>query len=145
MIFISNSEDETKNFAEKIAKNISVGKVIALNGDLGTGKTTFTQGFATAMGISESVGSPTFKLISEYLGEKYWLYHIDAYRLNNANEFLNIGGEDYLFPTNGITLIEWADIISDLLDNNIINIRFSRVEGKQKKRKLEIEGIEFNL
>ena len=95
MIFISNSEDETKNFAEKIAKNISVGKVIALNGDLGTGKTTFTQGFATAMGISESVGSPTFKLISEYLGEKYWLYHIDAYRLNNVNEFLNIGGEDY--------------------------------------------------
>ena len=95
---------------------------LLLYGKAGTGKTTFTQGFASAMGIKERVGSPTFKLVSEYSGKNGSLYHIDAYRLDGAKEFLNIGGEDYLYPQNGITIIEWANLISDLLDEKIIYI-----------------------
>ena len=90
MIIVSNSLGETKKFAKLIAENIPIGKVIALIGNLGTGKTTFTQGFASAMGIKERVGSPTFKLVSEYSGKNGSLYHIDAYRLDGAKEFLKI-------------------------------------------------------
>ena len=79
MIVVCHSVDETHILAEKLAAHISPGSVVALIGDLGTGKTTFTQGFAKALGISERVGSPTFKLVSEYDGIGYKLYHIDAY------------------------------------------------------------------
>ncbi len=145
MIIVSNSLGETKKFAKIIAENIPIGKVIALIGNLGTGKTTFTQGFASAMGIKERVGSPTFKLVSEYSGKNGSLYHIDAYRLDGAKEFLNIGGEDYLYPQNGITIIEWADLISDLLDEKIIYIYMFRMDGEKNKRKIEIKGIDINL
>ena len=88
-----------------------------LYGKAGTGKTTFVQGLAMAIGIKERVGSPTFKLVSEYEGKDYVLYHIDAYRLEGVNDFLNIGGEEYLKPRKGITLIEWADIIEEIFDD----------------------------
>ena len=145
MTIVSNSLEETKTIAKLLAENIPIGKVIALIGNLGTGKTTFTQGFASAMGIKEKVGSPTFKLISEYTGKNGSLYHVDAYRLDGAKEFLNIGGEDYLYPENGITIIEWADLILDLLDEKIIYVHLFRVEGEKNKRKIEIEGININL
>lgn len=136
--FITKSLDETKELAAKIGEEISVGNVIALIGDLGTGKTAFAQGFAKAMGIKEAVGSPTFKLISEYEGKKSWLYHIDCYRLKNAQQFMNIGGEDYLAPVKGITLIEWADIIKEILPNNTIVINFKRIIGKSNHREIII-------
>jgi len=136
--FITKSLDETKELAAKIAEEISGGNVIALIGDLGTGKTAFAQGFAKAMGIKEAVGSPTFKLISEYEGKKSWLYHIDCYRLKNAQQFMNIGGEDYLAPDKGITLIEWADIIKEILPNNTIVINFKRIIGKSNHREIII-------
>ena len=144
MIFVSNSLDETNKIAKLLAENIPIGKVIALIGNL-VGKTTFAQGFASAMGIKERVGSPTFKLVSEYSGKNGSLYHIDAYRLDGAKEFLKIGGEDYLYPQNGITIIEWADLISDLLDEKIIYIYMFRVDGEKNKRKIEIKGIDINL
>tara|TARA_B100000214_G_C23940652_1_gene615551 strand:+ start:942 stop:1379 length:438 start_codon:yes stop_codon:yes gene_type:complete len=143
MVYNSKSIDETKEFAKKVANNISIGSVIALIGDLGTGKTTFTQGFANEIGIKERVGSPTFKLVSEYKGFNYFLYHIDAYRLKGVNEFLNIGGEDYLNQSDGITIIEWADIIAELLGPNTIIINFSRLYNKPNKRKIKIEGMQF--
>lgn len=136
--FITKSLDETKELAAKIGEEISVGNVIALIGELGTGKTAFAQGFAKAMGIKEAVGSPTFKLISEYEGKKSWLYHIDCYRLKNAQQFMNIGGEDYLAPVKGITLIEWADIIKEILPNNTIVINFKRIIGKSNHREIII-------
>ena len=136
--FITKSLDETKELAAKIAEEISGGNVIALIGDLGTGKTAFAQGFAKAMGIAETVGSPTFKLISEYAGKKSWLYHIDCYRLKNAQQFINIGGEEYLAPVKGITLIEWADIIKEILPNDTIVINFKRITGKSNHREIII-------
>jgi len=86
---ICNSAQETKDFASGLSKKLQKGQVIALNGDLGSGKTTFSQGFAKGLGIAQHVGSPTFKLVSEYFGKVLKLYHVDCYRLKNADEFLN--------------------------------------------------------
>ena len=85
-----------------MARNINPGTTISLIGDLGSGKTTFTKGFAKQIGIKDHVTSPTFKLISEHQGEKYKLNHIDAYRMNGPEDFLNIGGEEYLISKNSI-------------------------------------------
>ena len=136
--FITKSLDETKELAAKFAKEVVTGNVIALIGDLGTGKTAFAQGFSKALGIKEAVGSPTFKLISEYEGRVSWLYHIDCYRLKDAQQFINIGGEEYLAPVNGITLIEWADIIEEILPNDTIMINFKRIVGKSNHREIII-------
>ena len=115
------------------------GRNIYLTGKAGTGKTTFTQAFARAIGISESVGSPTFKLISEYEGTNLWLYHIDCYRLECPQQFINIGGEEYLENTDGVTLIEWADIIEEVLPKDTINIKFNRLSDNTEYREITIE------
>ena len=145
MEIFSNSVQETKKFAKEISKKIKQSQVVALKGDLGSGKTTFSQGFAKGLGIDQHVGSPTFKLVSEYVGSSLNLYHVDCYRLNSLQEFLNLGGENLLLPDNGITLIEWADIIQELLPKGTIEIEFSRVKDNPNKRKLRISGItDFN-
>ncbi len=142
MKVICNSVEETKNFASSLSNKFQKGQVIALNGDLGSGKTTFSQGIAQGLGIEQHVGSPTFKLVSEYVGAVLSLYHVDCYRLNNADEFLNLGGENLLLPYNGITLIEWADIIEELLPEDVIKIVFSRVKGEPNKRLIIIRGMD---
>ena len=81
----------------------------------------------------------------EYLGSEYWLYHLDAYRLEGVNDFFNIGGEKYLKPDRAVTLIEWADRLSEILTEDIIYIRFFIVDNNMNKRKIEIEGIEINV
>ena len=142
MKIICNSVQETKTFASSLSKKIKKGQVIALNGDLGTGKTTFSQGFAKGLGIDQHIGSPTFKLVSEYSGVTLRLYHVDCYRLNNAEDFLNLGGENLLLPDNGVTLIEWANIIHELLPEDVIEIIFSRMEHEPNKRLLYIRGMD---
>lgn len=138
MVFESNSIEDTKDFATEFSKTIKLGKIIALNGDLGAGKTTFAQGFAIGMGIKEHVGSPTFKLVSEYQGDKMKLYHVDCYRLNGVDDFLNMGGENLLLPFDGISLFEWSSIISDVLPNNIIKVDFLRFKGFPDRRQFTI-------
>ena len=145
MVFNSQSVDDTYYLARKFAQSISKGNVIALIGNLGTGKTTFTKGLAKALGILENVGSPTFKLVSEYVGTDSVLYHIDAYRLEGSKDFLNIGGEEYLTTEDGITVIEWADIIGDILDDDVIQVKFSRIQNNSKSRQIEIKGIQFDF
>ena len=142
MEVVCNSVQETKKFASILSKKIQKGQVIALNGDLGSGKTTFSQGIAKGLDIEQHVGSPTFKLVSEYVGKILKLYHVDCYRLKNAEEFLNLGGENLLLPEDGITLIEWANVIQELLPKDIIEIVFSRVKGEPNKRLLKIRGME---
>mgnify|MGYP001197893649 FL=1 len=137
-----NSEFETKSFASEMAKKIKKGSIIALNGNLGSGKTTFTQGFAKGLGVEQHVGSPTFKLVSEYFGSIMKLYHVDCYRLNSIEEFLNLGGENLLLPCDGVTLIEWANIIEGLIPADSIEIKFSRFNGNKTKRLLTITGID---
>ena len=143
MIFNCQSVEETQDLAKKLARNIKPGITISLIGDLGTGKTTFTKGFARQMGIKDHVTSPTFKLISEYQGKKYKLNHIDAYRMNGPEDFLNIGGEEYLLSKNSITIIEWGDLLNDILPSKTIRVNFTRIKSPKESRKIEISGIKF--
>ena len=145
MVFNSQSVDDTYYLARKFAQSISKGNVVALIGNLGTGKTTFTKGLAKALGILENVGSPTFKLVSEYVGTDSVLYHIDAYRLEGSKDFLNIGGEEYLTTEDGITVIEWADIIGDILDDDVIQVKFARIQNNSEARQIEIRGMQFDV
>ena len=138
MIYISNSESETINFASKLSRKVKLGSVIALIGNLGSGKTTFAKGFAKGLNIKEHVGSPTFKIVSEYKGQHFNLYHVDSYRLNSSNDFLKIGGEEFLNQESGVTLIEWADLIRDILPQNTITINFSRL-NHENSRRIEIQ------
>jgi len=143
VIFNCQSVEETQDLAKKLAKNINPGITISLIGDLGTGKTTFTKGFARQLGIKDHVTSPTFKLISEYQGKKYKLNHIDAYRMNGPEDFLNIGGEEYLTSKNSITIIEWGDLLNDILPSKTIRVNFKRIKSPKESRKIEILGIKF--
>ena len=134
-----DSPEKTQIFASELAKNIEPGTVIALIGNLGAGKTTFAQGFAKGLGLNNHVISPTFKLVSEYIGNVS-LYHIDCYRLNTSFDFLNIGGEEYLNPIDGITLIEWPERINDLWSDDWIYIYFKRIEEDANTRIIKIKG-----
>tara|TARA_B100001250_G_scaffold375768_1_gene363582 strand:+ start:534 stop:965 length:432 start_codon:yes stop_codon:yes gene_type:complete len=137
--FTFKSPIETKSFATSYARKISNGSIIALIGNLGAGKTTFSQGFALGLGISESVISPTFKLVSEYHGKRV-LNHIDCYRLESSSDFLNIGGENFLNNNDGITIIEWADRIKDIWLDDWIIIYFDRDEYDSNIRYIKITG-----
>ena len=143
MIFISQSVEQTHELAKKLAKHVTPGSIISLVGNLGTGKTTFTQGFAKQLGIKDPVTSPTFKLISEYQTINYILYHIDAYRLDGPSDFLNIGGEEYLTSKNNVTIIEWGDLLEDLLPSRTITVNFNRIISSKDSRNIKISGIKF--
>ena len=136
------SVEETKKFASKFSKTITVGSIISLNGNLGAGKTTFAQGFAQGMGIKQHVGSPTFKLVSEYSGEKMKLFHVDCYRLNGIEDFLNMGGENLLLSENGVCLFEWASIIDGVLPDDTITIDLIRFKDIPNKRLIKISGTD---
>ena len=135
------SVTETQSFAADLANSLPAGIVIALIGNLGSGKTTFTQGFAKGLGISENVGSPTFKLVSEYDGQKGKLIHVDAYRLEGIDDFLNIGGEDILATPKAIILIEWGDKLKSILPPDAIRISFERVLDVENERLISIKGL----
>ena len=137
---IFNSVKETQEFASNYAKDIANGKVIAIIGDLGTGKTTFSQGFAYGLGINEQVISPTFKLVSEYQGDTN-LYHIDCYRMESAKDFLNIGGEEFILSDDSITLIEWANRIKSLWSEDWIFIYFSLINDQSNSRMIKISNL----
>ena len=133
-----HSVEETQKFASEFSKTIEMGSIISLNGDLGAGKTTFAQGFARGMGIKQHVGSPTFKLVSEYHGKNMKLFHVDCYRLSGIDDFLNMGGENLLLPKDGICLFEWASIIEGVLPDNTIIIDFIRFKDNLNKRLIKI-------
>ena len=137
-----NSVEETQKFASEFSKTIEMGSIISLNGGLGAGKTTFAQGFARGMGVKQHVGSPTFKLVSEYSGEKMKLFHVDCYRLSGIEDFLNMGGENLLLPESGVSLFEWASIIEGVLPNNTIIIDFIRFKDNSNKRLIKISGTD---
>lgn len=133
------SPEITESFASELAKKIKAGTVIALIGNLGAGKTTFAKGFAKGLGFSDHVISPTFKLISEYIGNIN-LYHIDCYRIDTSFDFLNIGGEHYLNPIDGITLIEWPERINNLWSKDWVFIYFERIDEEPNTRTIKIKG-----
>ena len=117
----SNSENETIDFAQNIESEKFPNMVICLIGDLGSGKTIFTKGFAASLEVKEEITSPTFNIIKEYTSGELPLYHMDVYRLDGKIE--DIGIEDY-YDKNGICIIEWADMIKDSLPSERLEIRF---------------------
>ena len=114
MIFESRESKDTFEFGKKMAQEANAGDVICLLGDLGVGKTVFTQGFATGLGITEPVSSPTFTIVQQYEEGRIPFYHFDVYRISDVEEMDEIGFEDYIYG-NGVCLIEWANLIEEIL------------------------------
>lgn len=117
----SNSSEETYNLGFELGKNACSGEVYTLVGDLGVGKTVFTQGFASGLGIAETVNSPTFTIVQVYDEGRLPLYHFDVYRIGDSEEMFEVGFEEYVYG-DGVTLIEWANLIEDILPDNRIDI-----------------------
>jgi tRNA threonylcarbamoyladenosine biosynthesis protein TsaE len=118
------SEYETRQFGEELARTLKPGDVIALIGDLGTGKTTLTKYIARELGIMQAITSPTFTIICEYKDGRLPLYHFDVYRLNSVDEMLELGYEEYFFG-DGVCIVEWADKIEELLPENTKTIHIT--------------------
>ena len=120
--FISKNEADTKQLAKKLAAKLKPKDVVVLTGELGSGKTKFTEGFLSYFGLENEISSPTFTIVNEYKKNDLNIYHFDVYRLSDSSEFYEIGGEEYF--ENGICLIEWGELIEDALPNDYIHITF---------------------
>ena len=125
MIIETNSEKETREVGRQIARDAQAGQVFALVGDLGVGKTVFTQGMAEGLGISEPVNSPTFTILQVYEGGQLPFYHFDVYRIEEPEGMEEIGYED-CFYGNGICLVEWADLIRELMPEHTVTITIEK-------------------
>ena len=139
MEIISNSEKETIELGKKIASKLTKGIVIVLTGDLGSGKTKLTEGILTYFGLENEISSPTFTIVNEYYTENLNLYHFDVYRLSDIDEFYAIGGEEYF--EKGACIIEWGEMIEELLPSKYTKITFSRSTENENIRTLKIEKI----
>ncbi len=141
--YISNNEAETIAFAKEFAKNLKSNSVVALDGELGSGKTKFTQGILEYFGLDSEISSPTFNIVNEYKNEKNTIYHFDVYRLNNIDEFFDIGGDEYF--GNGICVIEWANVIDAILPIGTIFIKIEKDENNSNVRKITIKNDSINI
>lgn len=130
--YLITSEAETRALGLAIASAAEPGDIVALIGDLGTGKTALTKYIAEGLGIKEDVISPTFTIVKEYRSGRLPLYHFDVYRLSNGWELLDTGAEDYL-EDSGLSVIEWADIVADVLppDSLVVMIEYAE-EGARR-------------
>ena len=132
------SEEETFEFAKEMAQNAKSGDIYCLRGDLGVGKTVFTKGFAKGLEIEEHITSPTFTIVNEYEG-KLPFYHFDVYRIGDIDEMYDIGFEEYIFGS-GVCLIEWAELIKELIPQNAVWINIEKdLEKGFDYRKIEVE------
>ena len=125
----TNSEIETIEFAQNIESEKFENMVICLDGELGSGKTIFTKGFANALGINESITSPTYTIIKEYLTGEMPLFHMDVYRLDG--EYEGVGIEDY-FSQNGVVIIEWAKTIMPIIPDERLEIKFKIIDENKR-------------
>lgn len=130
--FINKNEDDTRKLGLELAEKTEAGDVIALIGDLGTGKTALTRYIAEGLGIESTISSPTFTIVKEYKSGRMPLYHFDVYRLGDGEELLDIGAEEFL-GGDGLCVIEWADIVADVLpeDSIAIHIEYGSNEGER--------------
>ena len=136
MTYITHSAQETVDLGEKIGSLFKSGDVIAMTGTLAAGKTTITKGIAKALGITDVVTSPTFCLISEYEGTKMPLYHMDVYRLDGPEDFINLGVEDML-DGDGVCIVEWSEKVSSELPKRTIKIEITPLEDGSRQIKIE--------
>lgn len=138
MIFESNSAEETYAFGRRLGEEAVPGEILCLDGDLGVGKTVFTQGFAAGLGIQDYVNSPTFNIVKEYEGGRLPLYHFDVYRIGDPSEMEEIGYEDYFYGE-GVAIIEWPGLIEELLPKEA---RWVRIR-KDPERGFDYRRIEY--
>ena len=139
MIIETHDPEETFEVGRKIGMNAKPGQIYTLTGDLGVGKTVFTQGVAAGLGITEPVNSPTFTIIQEYEDGRLPFYHFDVYRIGDLEEMEEIGYDDYFFGQ-GICLIEWAELIEEILPEKRIEVTIEKdLEKGFEYRKITIE------
>ena len=141
MILETNSPQETFSAGRQLGEKAFPGQVITLTGDLGVGKTVFTQGLAKGLGIEEPVNSPTFTIVQVYEEGRLPLYHFDVYRIGDIEEMDEIGYEDYFYGS-GVTMIEWANLIEEILPEHIIEITIEKnLERGFDYRKITVTGL----
>jgi len=138
MEFVTNSPEQTEAVGAALGRQLQPGAVIAYQGDLGAGKTAFTRGVACGLGAKESVTSPTYTIVNEYLSGKYPLFHFDMYRLASSDDLFDIGWEDYL-DRGGICAVEWSENVADAMENAIV-VTIEKLG--EEVRRITIEGGE---
>jgi tRNA threonylcarbamoyladenosine biosynthesis protein TsaE len=139
MEYISNSEQDTINLGKVVASQLKVGDIVILTGDLGSGKTKFTEGVLTYFNLQNEISSPTFTIVNEYDTPNLKIFHFDVYRLADPDEFSAIGGEEYF--ERGASIIEWGEMIEDYIPQNYLKLTFSRNEEFENRRVINIEKV----
>ena len=129
---VIKNEEETKKFGEKLCEKLTAGSMVALTGDLGTGKTTLTKAIAAGLGVTDVITSPTFNIVKQYDSGRLPLYHFDVYRIGDVDEMYEIGYEEYFFG-DGVCVIEWADLIEEIIPDDAvrIEIEYGEKEGER--------------
>lgn len=141
MVIESWKPEDTFELGKELGAKACPSSVYCLNGDLGVGKTIFTKGFAEGLGIREPVSSPTFTIVQQYDDGRLPLYHFDVYRIGDISEMEEIGYED-CFYGDGVSLIEWSDLIEEILPENVVDITIEKdLEKGFDYRKITVEGI----
>ena len=141
MIKESFSPEETYALGKRLGEAAKQGDIFCLNGDLGVGKTVFTQGFADGLGITEPVNSPTFTIVQQYDDGRLPLYHFDVYRIGDISEMDEVGYEDCFFGE-GVCLIEWYNLIEEILPDPVIQVKIEKnLEHGFDYRKITVEGM----
>ena len=143
MIYETYSAEETAALGEKLGREAKPGDVCTLMGDLGVGKTVLTQGIAKGLGITEPISSPTFTIVQVYEEGRLPFYHFDVYRIGDIEEMEEIGYDDYFFGQ-GICLIEWANLIEEILPDDLIRITIEKdLEKGFDYRRITVEGLDI--
>ena len=127
----TSSEEETIKLGKKLGTKLNAGDIVCLQGDLGTGKTTFAKGICAGLGVSAPVTSPTYKMVNEYRGEMK-VYHLDLYRIHKEEELYDLGFEDYIYG-DGVAIVEWPDKARSLMPDNYLDINFT---GQGNRREI---------
>ena len=141
MEFIVDSVEKTMNIGRQIGSLVNKGDILCLTGDLGTGKTHISKGIAEGLEITDHITSPTFNIVNEYHSGRLTLYHFDVYRVNDPDEIEAIGFDEYRFGE-GVSLIEWANYIEDLIPEEYIHIKIEKLpEMGENFRKITINGF----
>lgn len=135
--YISKSEEDTIKFASQFASKLQLGNIIILSGDLGAGKTKFTQGILKYFNLENEISSPTFTIVNEYTDSTIPIYHFDVYRLADIEEFYAIGGEEYF--SKGICIIEWGELLENILPADYIKITINKYLENENYRKIIVE------
>ena len=142
MVVETYSAQETYELGKRLGREAQAGEVYCLDGDLGTGKTVFTQGFAAGLGIEGPVNSPTFTILQQYEDGRLPLYHFDVYRIGDMEEMEEIGYED-CFYGEGVSLVEWSSLIREILPEKVIRVTIEKdMERGFDYRRITVEGKE---